>query len=307
MEDLKKYLDDMMKPYHDILKRNEQIFNQVRIATEPVKKWQEENESLNTKIRKAIEPVKNLQKGIEIAVEPFVELQKTFENIYKIQSSALNLIPTYPETFRILGERLKEYARNVPKFLLIIAEYGWFIEICEFNLPVKVVRMIEECDVDKADQILVEYYENNIDRIFDELCSRHPKRRDILTQIRKAFKEENHFLLIPCVLSQVDGISFDFTKRKFFIKDKNNDYLPEVSSVIEKSTPDFLNIYLSPLMHKTPIMAHKDDINKFPCHLNRNEILHGVNVSYGEKINSLKVISLLKYISDILILIDKDE
>lgn len=304
MEDLKKYLDDMMKPYHDILKRNEQIFNQVRIATEPVKKWQEENESLNTKIRKAIEPVKNLQKGIEIAVEPFVELQKTFENIYKIQSSALNLIPTYPETFRILGERLKEYARNVPKFLLIIAEYGWFIEICEFNLPAKVVRMIEECDVDKADQILVEYYENNIDRIFDELCSRHPKRRDILTQIRKAFEEGNHFLLIPCVLSQVDGICFDFTKQKFFL---SKNHLPQISSIIEEITPKFLNIYLTPLMKNTPIRASEEEINKFPCHLNRHEILHGVNVSYGEKINSLKVISLLKYISDILILIDKDE
>ena len=47
-------------------------------------------------------------------------------------------------------------------------------------------------------------------------------------------------------------------------------------------------------------MVREQDIHKFNCHLNRHEILHGINTNYGIEINSLKVISLLKYISDLL-------
>ena len=172
-------------------------------------------------------------------------------------------------------------------------------------MPAQVAYKILDNEFEAANELLVEYYKENIDQIFRRLSKRQPNRKEILSQILSAYKNGNHSLLIPSVLTQVDGICFDFTKRKFFIKEKKNKYLPQVTSELEKSAETFLDLYLSPLQNQTPIMVREQDIYKFPCHLNRHEILHGINTDYGTEINSLKVISLLKYVSDLLTDIDK--
>lgn len=229
-------------------------------------------------------------------------LQKSFENINKIYSSMpkfKNPIFDNLETFKELGERLKEYAEKTPEYFLLIAQYGWFIDLdSELNFASKIAYRIQNDEIEKANELLVEYYKTNIDEIFKSLIKRHPNRKEIFEEILYSFKNNNHFTLIPTVLTQVDGICFDFTKKKFFIKDDK--YLPQVTSELEKVAGKFLVLYLSPLQNQTPIMVREQDIHKFNCHLNRHEILHGINTNYGIEINSLKVISLLKYISDLL-------
>lgn len=260
-------------------------------------------------IQKITEPMRLMQQNLQKAMTPILELQKTFEHIRKIYAS----IPKFEnplleqlEAFQKLGERLKSYAENTPRYLLLIAQNGWFIELdCELNFPSEVVTEIQNKNIDGANDLMINYYSENLDRIFEELKQRHSDRTEILNQILFSYRNENYLVMIPSVLTQVDGICFDFTKKKFFIKEKDNKYLPEISSELEKSAGNFLSIYLSPLQNKTPIMVQEKDIYKFPCRLNRNEILHGVSIDYGSKINSLKVISLLKYISDLLIELDK--
>jgi hypothetical protein len=229
-------------------------------------------------------------------------LQKSFENINKIYSSMpkfKNPIFDNLETFKELGERLKEYAEKTPEYFLLIAQYGWFIDLdSELNFASKIAYRIQNDEIEKANELLVEYYKTNIDEIFKSLIKRHPNRKEIFEEILYSFKNNNHFTLIPTVLTQVDGICFDFTKKKFFIKD--NKHLPQVTSELEEVAGKFLVLYLSPLQNQTPIMVREQDIHKFNCHLNRHEILHGINTNYGIEINSLKVISLLKYISDLL-------
>lgn len=205
------------------------------------------------------------------------------------------------ETLKGIGERLKEYAEKTPEYFLLIAQYGWFIDLdSELNFAYKIADRIQNNEIEKANELLVEYYKTNIDEIFKSLIKRHSNRKEIFEEILYSFKNNNHFTLIPTVLTQVDGICFDFTKKKFFIKDTNNKYLPQVTSELEKVAGNFLDLYLSPLQNQTPIMVREQDIHKFNCHLNRHEILHGINTNFGIEINSLKVISLLKYISDLL-------
>jgi hypothetical protein len=262
-------------------------------------------------IQKITEPIIQLQKDLNKALEPLIEIQKSFNRINQIYASIPkfeNPILEHLNAFKKIGEFLKKYAENTPKNLLLIAQYGWFIEFdCEINLPSQVSSEILDDNIENANVILTEYYSSNIDRIFSELIDRHPVRKEIFTQILFAYKNNSHYILIPSVLTQVDGICFDFTRKKFFIKEKNNNYLPQITSELEKSADSFLLLYLSPLQNQTPIMAREEDIHKFPCHLNRHEILHGISSDYGTKINSLKVISLLKYISDLLLRIDEKQ
>lgn len=290
MEDLTKHIERMMKPFREIEK-----------ITEPIKKMKKQLSISTMEMQKAVEPAFKLKENLN---QTLLNFQKSFEHINKIYASIPkfeNPILEHLDAFKEIGERLKEYAEKTPEYFLLIAQHGWFIDLeGELNLPAKVAYEIQDGELETANELLLGYYNENIDQIFERLIDRHPNRKEILTQILDAFKNENYCLLVPSVLTQVDGICFDFTQRKFFIKEKKNKFLPQVTSELEKSAGDFLDLYLSPLQNQTPIMVREQDISKFPCQLNRHEIMHGINADYGTEINSLKVISLLKYISDLL-------
>lgn len=274
MEDLRKHIDPMMKPFRDIEK-----------ITKPMTEFQKSLEK----------PLKDFQKSIENINKIIVSIPN-FENPLLKQRDVLNQI----------GLRLKEYAEKTPAYLLLIAQNGWFIELdSELSLPSQIASEIKNDSIENANKLLMEYYSSNLESIIENLIMRHPNRKEILTQILVSYKNGNHSVLIPCVLTQVDGICFDFTKKKFFIKEKSNKYLSQIASELEYSLNSFLKLYLSPLQNQTPIMVREEDISKFPCHLNRHQIIHGTSTDYGTEINSLKVISLLKYISDLLTDLDR--
>lgn len=297
MDKFKEHIERMMKPYREIAK-----------ITEPIRKIHEQWAEQASVIQKAIEPTLELQKKL---ADPLKDIQKSFENISKIYASIPEFENPFLEhlkTFKEIGERLKEYTKRTPEYFLLIAQHGWFIDLdSELSFASKVTNRIKEENVVKANELLVEYYKTNFERIFKTLIKRHHNRKEILESMRKSYEEGNHILLIPVALTQVDGICFDFTKKKFFIKERKNkkyEFLPEVIVKLEESTGNFLKLYLSPLQHQTPIMARQQDVDTFPCKLNRHEILHGISTDYGSEINSLKVISLLKYVSDLLTDID---
>lgn len=297
MDNYSKHIERMMKPYHEIAK-----------ITEPMRKFQQQWMEQTRAIQKVIGPTLELQKKL---TEPYKDFQKTFENINKIYASIPkfeNPILEHLKTFKKIGERLKEYTKKTPEYFLLIAQHGWFIDLeSELNFPSLVAYHIQDKSFDIAEGLLVDYYKTNVERIFVSLINRHYNRKEIFKSIKESYDEGNHILLIPTILTQVDGICFDFTKKKFFITEKKNEkykHLPEVIAELEKSAGNFLELYLSPLQNQIPIVAREEDIGKFPCKLNRHEILHGISTDYGTEINSLKLISLLKYVSDLLTELD---
>ena len=288
----------MMKPYREIVK-----------TIEPIMQIQEQSVKQSRVIQKAINPTIELQEKL---IEPLRGFHKYLEKISKIYTSIPEFHNSFLElleTFKEIGERLKEYTKNTPKNFLLIAQHGWFIDMeSELSFPSVVAEAYKNKKNDDANALLTDYYRANIDEIFKSLIKRHHNRKEILEDIKSSFEESKFTLTVPATLTQVDGICFDFTKKKFFIKEKrdiNNKWLPEVVVELEKSAGNFLELYLSPLKNQTPIMAREIDIGKFPCNLNRHEILHGTRVDYGTEINCLKVISLLKYVSDLLTDLDK--
>ena len=58
--------------------------------------------------------------------------------------------------------------------------------------------------------------------------------------------------------------------------------------------------FIVPMSEPTAINDHSSNLEKFPIRLNRHEILHGMDANYGTKLNSVKIISFLSYINDVL-------
>lgn len=204
MDNYSEHIERMMKPYREIEK-----------ITEPMRKFQQQWMEQTRAIQKAIEPTLELQKKLS---EPFKDFQKAFENINKIYASIPkfeNPFLEHLETFKKIGESLKEYTKKTPEYFLLIAQHGWFIDLeSELNFPSLIAYQIQEKRVDIAEELLVDYYKTNVERIFESLINRHYNRKEIFESIKQSYDEGNHFLLIPTVLTQVDGVCFDFTKKR---------------------------------------------------------------------------------------------
>ena len=235
------------------------------------------------------------------------ELSKAFGNIRKILTENAELFKhnkEFQNTLSGLGKSFVRVYTETPDNLLNISRYGWFLDFnCEMKYSFELNELIEKDRYYLAEKSLVEYYTKNLKSIFQTISKRHSNRKKIFNQIEKSYEQEFYYLAIPIIFAQIDGICYDLTSKKFFKKNKK--YLPEVYPKMEELHNGMTDLFLTPIKNSTPFNVWEKEIDKFPFKLNRHEILHGVDTEYGNKTNFLKSISMLKYISDLIIRIDK--
>ena len=276
---------------------------------------------------KILEPYRQIQKMVESQLDkiklaeevrarnisfqlPLIAIQKSLENINRInQIIADSPGQKYFEQFKNIGKEISEHLKKTPESLILLANYGWYLNFdSDVKLPSELGQLIRENKIDTVDAFLIEYYNENLDRMFNELSIHFPERNEIFSQILTAHKQKQYYLAIPCILTQIDGICFDSTTRKFFIKEKKNkefEFLPEIAEEFANITSSVAEAFSRPFFYQTPISSHESKLENFPVQLNRHLIMHGIDKKYGDEKNSLKCMSLLLYLSDMLTLIDK--
>lgn len=291
------------KQYSDFNKSTMKFAGAFKPIQEIMKPLQQLSEPLS-KISELMIKSYSLQRQLNT---PFNNVGKRSRHLKSKYQRFNNPLFEFNLKLKALQVRINEINEKTPSALLLLAGYGWYLDYdSELTLPLELANLVENEEIEKLDKFLIEYYENKLESVINQLCEKHPKRAKIFKQIEVAHRDENYFVSIPCILSQVDGISHDFAKKKFFIKDRANKYLPEITSEVTNITNLTLEAFLSPLTNKTPIMVRESELGNYPIALNRHKILHGVDAEYGSKINSLKCISLLKYLSDILTNIEEN-
>jgi hypothetical protein len=209
-----------------------------------------------------------------------------------------------------IRESIDQFNNNLPGYLVSIANFGWYLDLhTGVNLSVTLANYIEDKEIEKVDNYLIDYYSSNFDIIITKLSSNHPKRLKLFSEIKIAFDNEYYNLVIPLLLSQIDGICYDYTKKLFFIKNKKNEknpYLPKVSNELIVLNGEFFKAFLAPFFNDAPIFTHEDNLELFPTAFNRHRVLHGLEIEFGTKINCLKALSLLSYCDDVLFRIAND-
>jgi len=244
--------------------------------------------------------IERLQEQIRFPDDFKTTIERLVKNISEFKQNKVEINFDF-EAFKSIGKILDEYNQSVSGHTLLISKHGWFIDlIAPIDLPAKSYSLFNSGDIKEGNKLIGDYYDEYIDDVFDTLKKRHKRRKLILDEILQGYKEKKYRLIIPCIFSQIDGISNDFTKMAFFKKETNNKHLPKITPLIEAETEGFLKLYISPLQNQTPIMVNEKYLDDFPCKFNRHQVIHGSSVSYGNKTNSLKAISFLKYLSDIL-------
>jgi len=231
-----------------------------------------------------------------------VEINKSLSLLNGLKLKAFDYpLQDFTNQISYVGKLIKENSEKMPQSLLLLAQYGWYLDFdSEIWLPNKLSKLLEENEIKKVDDYLIDYYSSNLDRFFKEISDQYPHRKTILNEILSSHKLKMYYVSVPSLLAQVDGICHDTTTKKFFLKVKKNKWLPEVAEELSNISNSVVEMFLSPVLNYTPINACESDLDKYPVHLNRHEILHGVDLTYGVEKNSLKCLSLLKYFSDIL-------
>ena len=189
--------------------------------------------------------------------------------------------------------------RKTQKAILILAEHGWYLD---FKLPFSYLWTLQDAltsgYTSEVEEALIQHFEEQLSEIEDDILTRFPHRGHIISLAFKAHRQGEYFLSIPVLLIQVDGICKDVTGESFFMKQKGKPRTAVYAEQTDKTR--FKNALLSPLANVTPICASERERKDGFELLNRHTVLHGESLDYGSKVNGLRAISLINYVSQVL-------
>lgn len=192
-------------------------------------------------------------------------------------------------------ERMKRTSEKLPDAIVLMGNAGWPLD---YDVtPVEAVNladMLEEGRQIEVDEHMSAVYQDGIDDIFATFAKRHPSRQHIFAEIIKCYEQEIYHAGISCVMSQIDGICNDFTSNDFF---RSSHQTPNVTQHLMKQSGNKGNWLLGPIAKVPPVGRSVSD--KKEGDLNRHAIMHGIDISYGSKINFFKSVAWLKYLSDV--------
>lgn len=204
------------------------------------------------------------------------------------------------------AEEVISFSKKAPKNYYELSKHGWYFDF-DIN-PKKIIEFgeaLQKGEYEIVNKYLCTYYTENLNEIEGELIKNFPNRTILFKEAFENYRIENFHSSITMLITQIDGICYDITKKLFFKnnpKHRNkNAYIPEFEEALKENSSGLLDIFMSPIIKPTAINEHSSNLQNFPIRLNRHEILHGIDTGYGSKLNNLKIISLLKYLNDLLL------
>lgn len=213
---------------------------------------------------------------------------------------------TIDSTVHHIDELLAELPERMRAALLELGRRGWYLDP---EMPITDLWRLEEAlrsgDPSIVDHELGEWVEARIEAIESGLRLRYPTRSAILSIAIEAHRRGEYALSIPVLLAQADGICHEVAEGSLFRKQNKRPVLAEY--VDRFAIGSLRRAVLAPLEEELPINTSTYATARDPGALNRHEILHGINLDYGTRINGLKALSLLGYLSFALVRVSAED
>ena len=223
---------------------------------------------------------------------PAIDLSIFTNHAYDLQKAIQkSIIPTFDG----LKNSFQELPNHIQEALLLLGKNGWYLDL-EMSLPTlwHLKEILDEGNLSKAENTLVEYFENRLSKIEKSILEKFPCRKHLLKAAFNAHRREEYCLSIPLFLAQTDGICKEAVGQYLFMKSNKK---PQTAIYVDQIANDtVMAAFLSPLAKTLSINASKSERPRNFNGLNRHMVLHGESLDYGSKINGLKAISLVNYV-----------
>lgn len=231
---------------------------------------------------------------VSAAVSPAMEALNKWSQGVDWESLGKN-IQIYQEAIAGIPERSRNSAT-------VAAKRGWYIGP---TIGISIIRDVEVVeDGDQLDALFKAHYVENIDAVETFVCEDFPHRVKPLKAAFQAHRERIFELSIPAFLAQADGIFRDRLGKTGELFATRPDRVQNRQESLEKMATNcpawFRDCILEPL--KSPLRSAErvSEWENTPDSLNRNAVLHGIDLDYGTELNSLRVISLIDFLTWIL-------
>jgi len=236
-----------------------------------------------------------LKKHPVVIPDAFSDIRKELEG-FKVAAKQLetNLNKQFEGIERALREiqnGFKRYAEQLTPSLRILADHGWYI--CGNSAMTDSIDLsieIKKGNTREVDMFMVDFYEKEFEYIINNLKKSYPGRSKIITEAKNAHNRGMYYSSTSLFLSTADGI---FNGHLFKDSKKGKPNLKK-----ELDCKKQMKEYVDLLIEMSPLDAVYGKANLFKSTLNRHKVMHGIDVEYGTRENSLKALSLLAFICD---------
>lgn len=201
-----------------------------------------------------------------------------------------------------------ELPEKIEKLFVQLANKGWFVWDMEKPLGeyISVVTSILDKNYEEQEQFLVSHIEAEMDEIEAKLLKKYPDRETQITDAFGAHRIELYGASVPTFISLAEGICKDhypqiglYSKHPGDKRKTTKPGAPRTDDIFDEIPPleVWEEIVLKPLRVSSDVtksihMPTEEEHSIF----NRHLIMHGASKKYGNKINSLKSISLVNFV-----------
>ena len=226
-------------------------------------------------------------------------MTKNLISLYQIEKQIIdlkllvNLKPELKSELKILENQVKNMRYQIENFNNRFSDRGWCAyDSMNSKILEKANNVYENDGIDAAEQVLIEYYQNEVKDIIFFLknsSNAFSIRYDLIQQFFDDHFAKRYYSSIPLGLIIIDGAVNDFTKDKGFFAEKTSldawDCLVGCSNGLQK-LKDIFNT-----------SRKKTNIEKITLPY-RNGILHGRDLNYANEFVSCKCVSLMFAVAD---------
>ena len=247
-------------------------------------------------------------------------------DIYEAIKGFTDKINETLEKIRPALDRLPDQTRRVQDLL---ARRGWYLAGRVLPKEISLLdALVNDNEESALDQFMMNYGEEHFKDIMKDVYCSWPNRAGILKDAFSAHNNRVFSLSIPVMLAQADGMSFELFDVCFYSKKKDETKPKTAKDGLKPLTADVYKnkigrqlingsisdvFFLRPLecLYSIAISTITRDQARLKGEyfgpLNRHGILHGTDVDYACKANSLRVLLLLDYLTDLKQLYFKDQ
>lgn len=208
--------------------------------------------------------------------------------------------------------RLNELPEKSKAAMVLASSKGWFFGWDQSLEDVLLlVEKMAQIDPSEVDDLLSQYYRDNLQSLAHSLASQYPDRAAAINAAVRAHVElgsDGYYLSVPVFIAQADGLLTDITGVKSALMHSrkstySRDELQASEALRVRLQADqeslalvtqFLNLHEHDFMKSAAVRVKATQVTRTAfTALNRHQVMHGESSDYGTELNSLKAFSLL--------------
>jgi len=202
------------------------------------------------------------------------------------------------ELFDVLRSLDVAFPLLVEDMLSPLVQHGWYPDLeLPFSLLADLVDEFKK-DPSAGENAYVRYLSRELDAIESRLRDAAPERTRVFADAFNSHRSGLFYASIPVLLAQAEGIVWE--KLNILLYSSKREALRRRASELGENGRGLSEVLMWPLIEPTSLNRCKRERATDFAGMNRHLVLHGEDITYGCERNSLRAVSHLLFVSDVL-------